>query len=271
MGSVKNGDFQRFFADFDPVIFCLQEIKLQKKNIDKVVANVPNGYAQYWNTCTTRAGYAGSAILTKVKPLNVKFDFGNKHVGEGRTITMEFSRFILVNAYVPNSMDDLSRIDYRIEEWDADFQNYLKELELEHNKPVILAGDLNVAHMNIDKYDNREENVPSFMPVEKESFQRMLDKGFIDVFRGLYPNKAQYSCWGTPRHRSLNQGSRLDYFLVSQDYESAFKLKIDDCKIHDYWPGSDHAPISLHLDLTLTQRNSKENKLNLDSESDSDN
>ena len=139
----------------DPTLLCLNETKASLEALEKkaLSSKIIPGYAQYWNCCSMKNGYSGTAIFTKVRPISVKFDFGSKHIDEGRSITMEFKQFVLVATYVPNAGEGLKRLDYRIDEWDADFHAYLKQLESDTGKPVILAGDLNVAHTEIDIYD----------------------------------------------------------------------------------------------------------------------
>ena len=162
------------------------------KNLDekKWYTKVPKGYDQYWNCCTAKKGYSGTAIFTKVKPLWVSFDFGKKHIDEGRSITLEFEKFVLVATYVPNAGSGLKRLDYRITQWDADFHNYLKWLEAVKEKPVVLAGDLNVAHKEIDIHNPKGKEIyPGFTPQERRSLDRLLEYGFIDTFRELYKDK----------------------------------------------------------------------------------
>ena len=190
--TTEKGIIQKFFKDNNPTVLCLNETKLQSKNLDEkqMYNKIPNGYDQYWNCCTSKPGYSGTAIFTKVKPLWVQFDFGKKHNDEGRSITLEFERFVLVAVYVPNAGEGLKRLNYRIESWDADFHDYLKKLENDKNKPVILAGDLNVAHHEIDIYDPKgKEKVPGYTPEERYSFTQLLDRGFTDTYRYLYPEK----------------------------------------------------------------------------------
>ena len=150
-----------------------------------------------------------------------------------------------MGTYVPNAGEGLKRLDYRIKEWDADFHDYLKKLEKEKNKPVILSGDLNVAHHPIDLYDTKgKEKVPGYTPQERESFTQLLERGFTDTYRHLYPEKVQYTFWSVrAKLRPSNRGWRLDYFLLSNDYESKHKIKLIDSLIHDQQYGSDHCPI----------------------------
>ena len=176
---------------------------------------------------------------------------------------MEFDKFVLVCAYVPNSQTKLKRLEYRITEWDADFHDYLKALERDKAKPIILAGDLNVAHQDIDIHDPKgKSRYAGFTPEERDSFQKLLERGFTDTFRHLYPEKAQFSYWDQrSRARLDNRGWRIDYFLISDNYEKKHKIKIEDSMIHDQILGSDHCPIELKLQLPVKKsRNQKSQK-----------
>ena len=237
-------------------MLCLQETKCDTAKLDKMLYHekIPPGYAQYWNGPTRRKGYSGTAIFTKVRPVSVQFDFGTKHVDEGRSITMEFKSFTLVAAYVPTPRDDHSRLDYRTKEWDVDFHAYLKRLETENGKPVVLAGDLNVAHEEIDIYNPKDKDkVPGFTPRERSNFEDLLTRqGFCDAFRHLYPTRVQFSYWSSKLNlRRFNCGWRIDYFLLSQDYESKYGIELVDSVIEDTIKGSDHCPIQLQLQVPL--------------------
>jgi len=177
-------------------------------------------------------------MFTKVKPISVQFDFNNSDNDpvenlEGRSITAEFEKFILVVTYVPNAGEGLKRLDYRINTWDKNFHAYLKQLE-KRGKPVILSGDLNVAHHEIDLYDTKgKEKIPGYTPQERNSFSKLLERGFIDTFRDLYPSKVQYSFWSARANlRVTNRGWRLDYFLIS-DFHQKNGVKVVDSLIHD--------------------------------------
>ena len=188
-------------------------------------------------------GYSGTAILSKVKPINVQYDLGiSKHDKEGRSITAEFEDFILVAVYVPNAGDGLRRLDYRVTEWDVDFHDHLYRLKQEKHKPVILAGDLNVAHNEIDVYDPvRMDGCACFTEEERSSFSNLLSKGFIDTFRHLYPNVKKYSFW-TARGNDLrgrDLGWRLDYMVITNEHINY----VVDSSIHKEFIGSDHCPI----------------------------
>ena len=220
---------------------------------------IPEEYEQYWNCSTAKKGYSGTAIFTKVKPLWVQNDFDNKHNTEGRSITMEFEKFVIVCAYTPNASKNMCRLDYRVNEWDVDLHNYLKKLEAEKGKPVILTGDLNVSHNKIDVYNPTGKQYGGFLKPERESFTKLLELGFIDTFRHLYPDKVQYSVWkgyNRFRMREKNRGWRSDYFVMSEDFEN-HDIKLVDSVIHDKIQGSDHCPIELKLVLPYKRGSKK--------------
>ena len=167
---IEKGHLEAFMQSKSPTVLCLNETKCDTEKLDRMryFSRITPGYAQYWNGSKAKKGYSGTAIFTKVKPVRVEFDFGTKHNQEGRSITMEFNHFILVATYVPNAGEGLKRLGYRVKEWDADFHAYLKQLESERGKPVVLAGDLNVAHHEIDLYDPKgKEKVPGYTPEER--------------------------------------------------------------------------------------------------------
>ncbi|HLR33739.1 MAG TPA: exodeoxyribonuclease III [Tissierellales bacterium] len=235
---VRKG-FLDYFNELDGDIFCVQEIKLQEGQIDLEL----EGYHQYWNYAEKK-GYSGTAIFTKEEPLSVRYGLGiEEHDKEGRVITLEFDKFYLVNVYTPNSQRGLTRLDYRME-WEDDFREYLKELD--DIKPVILCGDLNVAHNEIDlKNPSTNRKNAGFTDEERSKMTELLDAGFIDSFRYFYPDKKDaYSWWSYMRKsRDRNVGWRIDYFIVSE------KLKdvMEDAEIHPDIMGSDHCPVSLEL------------------------
>ncbi|MBQ3421584.1 MAG: exodeoxyribonuclease III, partial [Romboutsia sp.] len=233
---VKKG-FLDFFNDVDADIFCVQETKLQEGQID---LELP-GYHGYWNYAEKK-GYSGTAVFTKEVPLSVKRGMGiGEHDTEGRVLTLEFDEFYLVNVYTPNSQQGLARLDYRMV-WEDVFRNYLKDLE--KNKPVILCGDLNVAHNEIDlKNPKNNRKNAGFTDEEREKMTELLDAGFIDTFRYFYPDiEGIYSWWSYRFNaRANNAGWRIDYFLVSD----CLKSKLDDAKIHTSVEGSDHCPVEL--------------------------
>lgn len=250
------GDLQKFLKNEDPDLLCLNEIKMDEKKIQssKVKDQLfPEKYLMYWNCCKGSSGYAGTAILTKVKPLDVKFDLGIlEHDLEGRTITMEFENFIIVACYVPNAGQKLDRLEYRTKKWDIDFRNYLKGLEVTKNKCVILCGDLNVAHHEID-ISNPKGNLRSagFTIEERNEFTNFLKEGFVDSFRKLHPTDVKYSYWNLRSGaRATNKGWRLDYFAISECLMDAV-LESDMCSSV---MGSDHCPIKLYLDCSKIKK-----------------
>lgn len=233
-----NKNFFDAFNNLDADFFCLQETKMQK---DQVEFGTP-GYYQYWNSAIKK-GYSGTAIFTKHKPLSVTYDLGiEKHSFEGRVITLEMDDFYLVNCYTPNSKRELLRLDYRME-WEDDFRDHLKKLD--EKKPVILCGDLNVAHEEIDlKNPNNNHKNAGFTDEERTKMTALLSSGFTDTFRYLYPTKITYTWWSYMFNaRKNNAGWRLDYFIVS----NRIREKIIDSIIHDDIMGSDHCPIELIL------------------------
>jgi len=237
---VKKG-FLEYFKEVDADIFCIQESKLQEGQIDLEL----DGYYDYWNYAEKK-GYSGTAVFTKEKPLSVKIGFGlEEHDNEGRVITLEFNEFYLVNVYTPNSKQGLERIDYRMV-WEDVFRGYLKSLE--ENKPVIVCGDLNVAHNEID-LKNPKSNTKNagFSDQERGKIAELLDAGFIDTYRYLYPDKEEAYSWWSYRFnaRTNNAGWRIDYFLISQ----GLKDKLEDAEIHMEVMGSDHCPVELLIEL----------------------
>lgn len=235
---VKKG-FLDIFDELDADIFCLQETKLQKGQID---LDIP-GYEMYWNYAEKK-GYSGTAIFTRYRPLAVFYGMGiPEHDQEGRLITLEFNDFYLVTCYTPNSQPELKRLDYRIQ-WEKDFLDFLKKLD--EKKPVILCGDLNVAHEEIDlKNPDRNHNSPGFSDEERERFTKLLDSGFTDTFRYFYPEKeGAYSYWNYRFNaRKNNAGWRIDYFCVSDRLTSSLK----DADILSSVFGSDHCPVELTM------------------------
>lgn len=231
--------FQSFLQEASPDILCLQETKMQPEQAELK----PEGYSLYWNSALKK-GYSGTAIFTKTKPLHVQNDFElEKHSGEGRTITMEFPDFILVNCYTPNAQRELARLDYRML-WEDDFREYLIKLDLK--KPVILCGDLNVAHEEIDlKNPKTNRGSAGFSDQERAKMTALLSSGFADAFRRLYPDKAGAYTWWSYMHsaRQSNAGWRIDYFLVSQRLMN----RVEDCILHPEIMGSDHCPVELLL------------------------
>lgn len=238
--AVVGKNFMEAFNELDADFFCLQETKLQEGQID---LELP-GYEQYWNYAEKK-GYSGTAIFTKHTPLSVNLGMGiEEHDKEGRLITLEYDTFYLVCCYTPNSQNDLKRLDYR-QKWEADFLNYLKSLEA--NKPVILCGDLNVAHAEIDlKNPSANHHNAGFTDEERNCMTTMLNAGFVDTFRHFYPDLEDVYSWWSYRFqaRSRNAGWRIDYFIVSD----SLKDRLVDSKIHCDILGSDHCPVELILE-----------------------
>ncbi|MED6123766.1 hypothetical protein PIB30_118092 [Stylosanthes scabra] len=232
--------------DFD--VLCLQETKLQEKDIEQIKQRLLDGYENsFWTCSVSKLGYSGTSIISRIKPLSVRYGLGiSDHDGEGRLVTAEFDTFYLICGYVPNSGDGLRRLTYRVTEWDPSLSNYLKELE--KSKPVVLTGDLNCAHEEIDIYNPAgNKRSAGFTDEERQSFAtNFLSKGFVDTFRRQHPGVVGYTYWGY-RHggRKTNKGWRLDYFLVSESIVD----KVHDSYIIPDVTGSDHCPIGLILKL----------------------
>lgn len=233
--------FMESFNELDADIFCLQETKLQPNQIS---LELP-GYEQYWNSAVKK-GYSGTAVFTRIKPLSVTNGIGiEEHDQEGRVITAEYDNFYLVCCYTPNSQRELARLEYRMT-WEDAFRNYL--LELDKKKPVILCGDLNVAHQEIDlKNPKTNRKNAGFSDEERAKMTELLDAGFTDTFRHLYPDAIEeYSWWSyMGKARERNTGWRIDYFITSKRLDD----KIQEAKIHQQIFGSDHCPVELDIDL----------------------
>lgn len=250
------GDLQKFLKEEDPDVLCLNETKMDEKKIEaeKVRKNLfEEKYLQYWNCCKSSSGYAGTAVLTKVKPLSVKFDLGIiEHDLEGRTITLEFPDFVLVACYVPNAGQKLDRLVYRTKQWDLDFRKYLKNMEQSKNKCVILCGDLNVAHEEIDIWNaSGNKRSAGFTIEERTEFTNFLKLGFADSFRKLHPTTVKYSYWNLRSNaRAENKGWRLDYFVVSDALLGA----VTDSDMLTKVTGSDHCPLKLFLDVSKVKK-----------------
>lgn len=232
--------FPDFFKDADADIFCLQETKLQE---GQITMDLP-GYYQYWNYAEKK-GYSGTAVFTKEEPLSVSYGINiEKHDHEGRVITLEFQNFYMVTVYTPNSQDELKRLDYRME-WENDFLTFLKKLE--KNKPVIVCGDMNVAHKEIDlKNPKTNRKNAGFTDEERNKFSVLLEAGFTDTFRYFYPDlEGAYSWWSYRfKAREKNAGWRIDYFLTSDSLNNSLK----DAIIYKDIFGSDHCPIGLIIE-----------------------
>lgn len=229
--------FVDIFNDIDADIFCLQETKLQEGQID---LQLP-GYFQYWNYAQKK-GYSGTAIFTKDEPISVALGLGiEEHDQEGRVITLEFEEYYVITVYTPNSKTELARLDYRMT-WEDDFKAYLKNLE--KNKPVIVCGDLNVAHKEIDlKNPKNNRKNAGFTDEERNKFSALSEAGFIDTFRYFYPEEEGIYSWWSYRFsaRKNNAGWRIDYFLASR----ALETRLESAKIHAEILGSDHCPVEL--------------------------
>lgn len=229
--------FLDYFNKVDADIFCVQETKLQEGQIDLQL----EGYYDYWNYAEKK-GYSGTAIFSKVKPISCKYGINEEeHNKEGRVITLEFEDFYMVTVYTPNSKEKLARIDYRMQ-WEDSFRSYLKELD--KIKPVIVCGDLNVAHTEIDlKNPKTNTQNAGFSPQERSKFTELLEAGFIDTYRYFYPDKEGVYSWWSYRFkaREKNAGWRIDYFCVSQK----LKDKLVSADIHTDVFGSDHCPVEL--------------------------
>ena len=233
--------FEESFKALDADFFCLQETKMQAGQLDLMFS----GYESYWNYADKK-GYSGTAIYTRQKPLNVSYGIGiDEHDHEGRVITLEMDNFFLVTVYTPNSQDGLKRLDYRMK-WEDDFQAYLKGLD--KKKPLIVCGDMNVAHEEIDlKNPKTNRKNAGFTDEEREKFSQLLQKGFVDTFRYFYPDKTEaYSWWSYRFHaREKNAGWRIDYFVVSERLAD----KLEGASIHNEVYGSDHCPVELTINL----------------------
>lgn len=239
--AVLEKGFLDFMNSRNADMICLQETKMQPGQ-----AQVPlDGYAEFWNSALKK-GYSGTAIFTKTVPLTVSYDIeAEGHDQEGRVITAEYDDFFLVTAYSPNSQDKLARVDYRMA-WEEAFRAYL--LRLDQKKPVIVCGDLNVAHQEIDlKNPKANRGSAGFSDQEREQFSKLLDAGFTDAFRHLYPEAEGIYTWWSYRFnaRANNAGWRIDYFLVSDRIAD----RIQDVVIHTHVTGSDHCPVELHIDF----------------------
>ena len=231
-------NFENQFKELDADFFCLQETKMQEGQLDLQF----EGYESYWNYAEKK-GYSGTAIYTKHKPLNVSYGMGvEEHDHEGRIITLEYDQFYLVTCYTPNSQTELKRLDYRMT-WEDDFRKFLKSLDAK--KPVVICGDLNVAHEEIDiKNPKTNRRNAGFTDEEREKMTVLLNDGFTDSFRYLHPDEVTYSWWSYRfKAREKNAGWRIDYFLVSD----RIKEQITEAKIHTEIMGSDHCPVEVDL------------------------
>lgn len=239
--AVREKGFEDIFREFNADFFCLQEIKLQEGQIDISF----DGYYSYWNYAQKK-GYSGTAIFTKHKPLNVIYGLGiEEHDNEGRLITLEYDNYYIATVYTPNAKQELLRLDYR-QKWEDDFREFFKKID--EKKPVIICGDMNVAHQEIDlKNPKSNHQNPGFSDEEREKFTLLLDSGFIDTFRYFYPDKENEYSWWSYRGsaRKNNTGWRIDYFLVSD----RLKEKLKSASIHQNVLGSDHCPVSVEIEF----------------------
>ena len=233
--------FRDIFTQLDADFFCLQETKMQEGQLDLSF----EGYTSYWNYAEKK-GYSGTAIFTKHQPLQVTYGLGiDEHDHEGRVITLEMEKFFLVTVSTPNSQDGLKRLDYRMT-WDDDFRAYLQKLD--QSKPVLVCGDLNVAHKEIDMKNPKTNRMNAgFTDQEREKFQLLLDAGFIDTFRYFYPEQTNIYSWWSYRFkaREKNAGWRIDYFLAS----ASLADKLKEAKIHTEIFGSDHCPVEVTVEI----------------------
>ncbi|MDC0764726.1 MULTISPECIES: exodeoxyribonuclease III [Brevibacillus] len=234
-----NKGFYEYFKEANADIVCLQETKLQEGQIE---LEIGEEYHRYWNYAEKK-GYSGTAVFTKMEPLSVRYGLEENHEPEGRVITLEFQDFYLVTVYTPNAKRDLSRLDYRLE-WEDRFRNYL--LQLDAKKPVVVCGDLNVAHQEIDlKNAKSNRNNSGFTPEEREKMTRLLSSGFVDTYRYFYPDQTDAYTWWSfmPKVRERNIGWRIDYFLASERLAPSLLGAGIDSQVM----GSDHCPVVLEL------------------------
>ena len=242
--AITKKDFFDDFSNMDPDIICFQETKAQDDEVKTALSKITQ-YHQYYNSAE-RKGYSGVAVLSKMEPMAVTYDMGvAEHDNEGRVICLEFEAFFLVNVYVPNSGQQLERLDYR-KTWDDDFRSYL--INLKKSKPVILCGDLNVAHRPIDlKNDKANYNkTAGYTQIEIDGMDNLLNAGFVDTYRHFHPDSVAYTYWSYRfKARERNSGWRIDYFLVSE----SLLEKIKNVAILSEYYGSDHCPIQLEIEL----------------------
>lgn len=243
--AVVTKGFENFFKEINADVFCVQETKMQEEQLDDNIRKIFDGYYCYWNSAEKK-GYSGTAVFSKIKPINVTYGIGiEEHDREGRVITVEYEKFYLVNCYTPNAKRELERLDYRMI-WEDEFRKYL--LKLNETKPVVLCGDLNVAHEEIDlKNPKTNRGNAGFTDEERKKMTQLLSSGFTDSFRYLYPDKAGvYSWWSYMfKAREKNAGWRIDYFIVSKSIEE----KIKESYIFSEVMGSDHCPVGIDLEI----------------------
>ena len=252
---LKKNELEQLVKNENPDIICFNETKIDSDIVKSMgltkLFNDKYKYNSYWNCSIEKKGYAGTAILSKEKPESVTYGINiEKHDKEGRVTTAEYKKFYLVSCYTPNAGDKLKRIDYRIKEWDNDFFEYINSLK--SKKDVILTGDLNVARNDMDIFDPKgKEKLPGFTKLEKDSFAKFLDMGYVDTFRDLHPTDKKYSFFtkrGKINGKESNHGWRLDYFVVNKDLKN-IEVKESDMTDKDKYNASDHIPIFLTLNL----------------------
>jgi exodeoxyribonuclease III len=243
--SIVKKDFIKDIKAMDPDIFCMQETKAAQEEVKTTMELFP-GYKLYVNSSKARKGYSGTAILSKTEPIAVTYDMNHEeHDQEGRVITAEYPDFFLITVYTPNAGEGLKRLDYR-EKWDVEFRNYAAGLQTK--KPVIICGDLNVAHQPIDIARAKENynRAAGYTQREIDGFTKLLETGFVDTFRRFYPEEVKYTYWNYLFNaRSRNVGWRIDYFLVSESIMG----KVKDAMIYNQYLGSDHCPVAINLEL----------------------
>jgi exodeoxyribonuclease III len=243
--SIIKKDFIKDVKALSPDILCLQETKASHEEVKSALELVP-GYKVHVNSCKTKKGYSGTTILTRMEPLNVSCDMNvEEHDQEGRVMSAEFPDFFLVTVYTPNAGEGLKRLDYRTK-WDDEFRNYV--VTLQQKKPVIICGDLNVAHQPIDITRAKENYNKSagYTQQEIDGFTKLLGSGFVDTFRRFYPEEVKYTYWNNMFNaRARNVGWRIDYFLVSENIIG----KVKDAMIYNEYMGSDHCPVGLRIDI----------------------
>ena len=243
--SIIKKDFLQDVREMNPDVFCMQETKGGYDEVMQTLS-VLDGYHVYVNSSKARKGYSGTAILSRIEPLNVSYDMGVEEFDqEGRVITAEYLTFFLVTVYTPNSGEGLQRLDYR-SRWDAEFNYYVNWLR--RRKPVIICGDLNVAHQPIDIANAKSNYNKSagYTQVEIDGFTRLLESGFVDTFRRFYPEEVKYTYWNyVTNARAKNTGWRIDYFLVSESWAD----RVKDAMIFNEYMGSDHCPVGMEISI----------------------
>ena len=250
---LKKGELDELIKVENPDFICFNEIKMDSEliksmKIEKLFQDKYK-YESYWYCSTEKKGYAGTAILTKYKPISVSYGMNiSKHDNEGRIITLEYDKFYLISCYTPNAGEGLKRIDYRVKEWDIDFFKYIDSLK--SKKDIILTGDLNVAKENIDIFDPKgREKLPGFTKLEKESFNNFLNTGYVDTFRDLHPKDQKFSFFSKrTKGKESNKGWRLDYFIINKDPKNII-MKDSDILDKDKYDSSDHIPIVFKFNL----------------------